>query len=92
MKNQNFTPNWLEREANQQSFRSIFKWGAKDQFKNPSHGFLNVIKKELGLSDANFQAPVNSGGTIVEDTRKTTMLLEDIQQFEKIVGQENIFF
>jgi len=31
------TPQWLEREPGQKTFRSIFKWGASDQFKNPSH-------------------------------------------------------
>ncbi|MCK5100151.1 MAG: FAD-binding oxidoreductase, partial [Desulfobacteraceae bacterium] len=91
-KTQDFTPNWLGKKANQQSFRSILKWGAKDQFKNPSHGFFNVIKEELNLSDADFQTPVNLGEKIVGNTHKTTMLPEDILQFEKIVGKENLFF
>jgi len=90
-KNQGFTPEWLEREVDQKSFRSIFKWGAKNYFKKPNYGFFNVIKKELGLFDADFQTPVNIGEQTVEDTQKTTILLEDILKFEKVVGKENLF-
>ncbi|MCK5543022.1 MAG: FAD-binding oxidoreductase [Desulfobacterales bacterium] len=91
-KKQDFIPDWLEKEPTQQSFRSIFKWGAKDCFKNPSHGFFNVIKKELGLSDNEFQTPVNLGEKIVGNTQKTTIHPTDIQQFEKIVGKKNLSF
>ena len=91
MKKHNFIPDWLEREPDQQSFRSIFKWGAKDTFKNPSQGFLNIIKQELGLSDADFQTPVNSGNKKVENTKKITISPEDITKFETIVGRENLF-
>ncbi|WP_299982633.1 FAD-binding oxidoreductase [Desulfobacula sp.] len=91
MKKHDFTPDWLEREPDRQTFRSIFKWGAKDRFKNPSQGFFNVIKEELGLSNADFQTPVNLGNKSVENTLETTISPEDIILFETIVGQENLF-
>jgi len=87
-----FIPDWLEREPDKQSFRSIFKWGAKDHFKHPSKGFFNVIKEELGLSNADFRVQVNLGDKTVENTRKTTIAKEDITLFETIVGRENLFF
>ncbi|WP_291462604.1 FAD-binding oxidoreductase [Desulfobacula sp.] len=92
MKKYDFTPDWLEKEPNQQTFRSIFKWGAKDYFKNPSQGFLNIIKEELGLSNTDFQTPVNLGNKAVENTRETRIAKEDITLFETIVGRDNLFF
>ena len=91
MKKHDFTPDWLEREPDQQTFRSIFKWGAKDYFKNPSQGFLNVIKEELGLSNTDFQTPVNLGNKAVANTRETRIAKEDIPLFETIVGHDNLF-
>jgi len=89
---QEIRPDWLEKEPTRQSFRSIFKWGAKDYFKNPSQGFFNVIKNELGLLDDNFQTPQNIGEKIVENNQKTEIPPEDIKQFENIVGRENLNF
>ncbi len=74
------------------SFRSIFTWGAQGQFKNPSKGFLSVIKKELSLSDTEFDTPVNLGNTRVEGEQKTAIPKEELFQFEKIVGLENVSF
>ncbi len=91
MKKYDFTPDWLEKQPDQQTFRSIFKWGAKNQFKNPSQGFFNIIKQELGLSNSDFQTPVNPGNKTVKNTRKTMIAPEDTQQFETIVGSENLF-
>ncbi|MBC2703787.1 FAD-binding oxidoreductase [Desulfobacula sp.] len=91
MKKYDFIPDWLEREPDQQTFRSIFKWGAKDRFKHPGQGFFSIIKEELGLSNADFQTPVNLGNKTVENTRKTRITKEDITLFETIVGRENLF-
>ncbi|MCP4671902.1 MAG: FAD-binding oxidoreductase [Desulfobacula sp.] len=87
-----FTPKWLENQSDDKSFRSIFKWGAKDEFKNPSQGFFNVIKQELKLSDEDFKVPVNPGNNIVENRCETKMEPGTISLFENIVGKENCFF
>jgi alkyldihydroxyacetonephosphate synthase len=91
-KKQNFIPDWLEKEPESKSFRSVFKWGAKDCYKNPSNGFFNVIKEELNLSDADFQTFVNTGNKVVEEKEKINIASEDLQEFEKIVGKANLFF
>jgi alkyldihydroxyacetonephosphate synthase len=91
--NTSFTPEWLKNEADSKSFRSIFKWGAKDEFKNPSQGLFNLIKHELGLSDDDFQisAAAKVGNNIVENSCNTAMKPGDIILFEDIVGKENCF-
>jgi alkyldihydroxyacetonephosphate synthase len=86
-----FVPEWMESVSDHQSFRSIFKWGAKDEFKKPGQGFFNVIKQELGLSDDDFQRPAKIGSSVVENSCKTAMSSEDIILFENIVSRENCF-
>jgi len=88
---QDLLPKWLEKEPDQHSFRSIFKWGTKDQFKNPSQGFFAIIKEVLDLSEADVQHPVRSGNKQVKNTHKTMISKEDIRLFETIVGKENLF-
>ncbi|MCP3876579.1 MAG: FAD-binding oxidoreductase, partial [Desulfobacteraceae bacterium] len=86
------TPLWHQSEPEEKSFRSIFKWGAANKFKNPGQGFFNVIKQELGLLDADFKTPVNLGNRVVENGLETTIDPVDILKLEKIVGKNNIFF
>ncbi|MBU1340944.1 MAG: FAD-binding oxidoreductase [Proteobacteria bacterium] len=85
-------PAWLETEPEQNSFRSIFKWGAKNSFKHPSPGFYAVIKQALDLSDTQVPPLVNIGEKRVEDTQKTRIASEDIHLFEEIVGLDNLSF
>ncbi len=84
-----FTPQWMKSVSEHQSFRSIFKWGAKEKFKNPSQGLFHVVKQELGLLDDDFKTPVSLGDNIVENTCKTAISPEVIILFENIVGKEN---
>jgi len=86
-----FIPEWIENVSHHKSFRSIFKWGAKDEFKKPGQGFFNVIKQELGLSDDDFQRPAKIGSSVVENSCITAMSSEDIILFENIVARENCF-
>jgi len=86
-----FVPEWMESVSHHQSFRSIFKWGAEDEFKKPGQGFFNVIKQELGLSDDDFKIPAKIGSSVVENSCKTAMIAEDIILFENIVSRENCF-
>ncbi len=87
-----FVPQWYQEAPKEKTFRSIFKWGAKNQFKNPSQGFFNVIKQSLRLTDSDFNTHISLGNTVVTDSVKPVIGSDDISQLEKIVGQENIRF
>lgn len=89
-KNTNFTPLWLETEPEHNSFRSIFKWGARQAFKNPSHGFLAVIKQGLNLSDADFVTMENTGNHPVAASIPLNLSPAHLAELEKIVGKENL--
>ncbi len=84
-------PPWLEKAPEPGSFRSIFKWGAKDRFKHPNQGFLRAIADELGLTDADFKQPVRLGDKIVGNRPGMSIPPEDAAVFESIVGPENLF-
>ncbi|MBU0972334.1 MAG: FAD-binding oxidoreductase, partial [Proteobacteria bacterium] len=88
--NSEFTPQWLETEPKENSFRSIFKWGEKQAFKNPSQGFLKVIKQELKLTDADFQQMENTGNQTINLDLPPVLSPANIEGLEKIVGQENL--
>lgn len=91
MKNQTiFTPEWQNTPPEKGSFRSIFKWGALDQHKNPSPGFLRVIQQELALLDSELKEKQKPGEERVEDTRIPQIPEGDIRLFEQIVGPENM--
>ena len=83
-------PDWREKEPAPLSFRSIFKWGAKDQFKHPGPGFWDVIRERLNLFPETFQTPVHPGDQQVYDTQKIILKKEDIDLFEAIVGPDNL--
>ena len=63
-----FTPEWQNTPPEKGSFRSIFKWGALDQHKNPGPGFLRVIQQKLALLDSELKEKQKSGEQRVEDT------------------------
>jgi alkyldihydroxyacetonephosphate synthase len=86
-----FIPDWQNKSPKKESFRSIMKWGDPDEFKNPSPGFLNVIKEGLSLSDSNFKEMQKPGEERVKDTWEPLISKSDISLFEDIVGQENLF-
>ncbi len=85
-----FTPDWIETPPGNNTFRSILKWGAPGAFKNPSTGFLQVIKEVLELEDADLKLPVNTGDTPVPEILASTPAAMDVAAFEEIVGMENV--
>ena len=77
-------PAWLNKAPLPHSFRSIFKWGDKDKFKNPNSGFFRVIAEELGLSEVDIQQSVHLGNKIVENPAEKKISAQDISVFESI--------
>jgi alkyldihydroxyacetonephosphate synthase len=89
-KNADLTPQWLETAPPKDSFRSILKWGDKQAFKNPSKGFLKVIKQALNLSDTDFTTMEKTGNQAVSESLPLTLSQANLEDLEKIVGKENL--
>ncbi len=50
-----FSPEWINRPAPSNSFRSIFRWGDPDYFKWPKETLYQAIKEKFGLTDDDFK-------------------------------------
>lgn len=85
-----FTPQWQTTPPLENSFRSIFKWGDKQIFKNPSPGFLRVIKQGLNLTDEDFFSMESTGNPLVGEALAVNLSQADVNALEKIVGSENL--
>ncbi|MCP4718396.1 MAG: FAD-binding oxidoreductase, partial [Desulfobacteraceae bacterium] len=89
-KDTDLAPKWLETAPRENSFRSIFKWGDKYAFKNPSKGFLQVIKEGLNLTDTDFTTMENTGNQPIKDSLPMNLSRDILAGLEKIVGKENL--
>ncbi|MCK5835689.1 MAG: FAD-dependent oxidoreductase, partial [Desulfobacula sp.] len=88
-KNTVFTPQWIQTPPLENSFRSVFKWGDREKFKNPSKGFLHVIQQGLNLGDDDFTTMGPIGNQIVPDSMPANLSESDLETLEKIVGRKN---
>lgn len=82
-------PKWKETPPEKNSFRSIFKWGDAAEYKNPSPGFLNVIKNGLKLTENDFNVMAHTGDEKVPADLPMTLDKNLVQQIQAAVGEEN---
>ncbi|MBW2408388.1 MAG: FAD-binding oxidoreductase [Deltaproteobacteria bacterium] len=89
-KKRGFCPDWTTSAPGNGSFRSIFKWGAPDQFKHPNPGFYALLKDELALTDADFQKKMNEGNEQVRCDVPIGLSQDQIHRFIEMVGEDNV--
>ncbi len=85
-----FIPDWTDTAPPERSYRSIFKLGEQDEFKHPSDAWYDMIKKEFGLSDADFRKKEKQGNQVVTLDKKSALSGEQIEKFIEIAGKENV--
>ncbi len=90
-KDSSFTPDWTDTPPEQDTFRSIFKWGAPERVKHPSQGFYRAVKETLGLTDEDFKRKASTGDERVSREIPPAISAEDLASLVNIVGEENIF-
>ncbi|MDY6821802.1 MAG: FAD-binding oxidoreductase [Deferribacterota bacterium] len=81
---------WKNIKPEKNTYRSIFKWGDPETFKNPKPGLLKHIKKTLGINDKEISVVKNSGNMNVVAKKPVRLAEEHINAFRNIVGSENI--
>jgi alkyldihydroxyacetonephosphate synthase len=89
-KSRGFYPDWTTSAPGKGTFRSIFKWGAPDQFKHPNPGFYTLLKDELVLTDADFQKKKNEGNEQVRCDVPVGLSKDQIHRFKEMVGADNV--
>lgn len=90
MKKENFYPEWIEIEAPEDSYRAIFKWGAKNVFKHPNKRLYSLMKKTFNLTDDYFLKPKSTGLEKFDIDLPVKLKDKDIEFFKNLVGAENI--
>ncbi len=85
----NCEPDWSETPPEPGSFRSIFKYGAPDQFKHPNSSWVNMLRDELALPWNHFQGKQAEGRQKVVLARPSGLTSEQVERLQAIVGPEN---
>jgi len=85
-----FEPAWRETPPIEQSYRSIFKWGAPEVFKHPNHKLFEEIKNIFNLDNSHFTKETSTGDEIVSFKKPVKLKKEHILNLEKIAGKKNI--
>jgi len=83
-------PVWREKPPLGKSYRSIFKWGAPDEYKHPNHKLFKEIKKTFCLDDNYFSSEKNTGDQTVSFKKAVKLKKDQILKLQKIAGKEYI--
>lgn len=84
-----FEPKWVNEPFNSKSYRSIFKWGRPDKIKAPKETLYKMLKEKFDLDDAYFESyKEDLGFDQVQFDIPSKLSAEDIQEFEKILGEQ----
>jgi len=89
-KNNEFQPDWTETAPPENSYRSIFKWGAPDGFKHPNAKLFKELKETFGLSDAHFKGKQPEGNETVTFKKAVKLSKTQVRKLASIAGEENI--
>jgi len=88
---QRSSPAWYDEPTPSGTFRSLFKWGAPDQFKHPGSGLVDLIKTTFEISDEDFKRLQMPGLEPVNlDLPSRRLTPDQVAWFAALVGGENI--
>lgn len=84
-----FEPKWFDDDYSDKSYRSIFKWGEKEQIKAPRESLYKLMKDLFHLKDEDFQAYTEDLG-LEEVDFDVPVNMEDrhIARFKEICGDD----
>jgi len=89
MKTKTIRPDWTEQAPPPGTYRSVFKYGDPRHFKHPSDAWVQMMKEEFHLSDADFQGKFKEGLETVRINRPVRLKPDQIEKIQSIVGKEN---
>lgn len=85
-----FEPEWFEGVLPPKSYRSIFKWGAKDEYKHPNYELFKLMKKTFNLTDKDFEKPINLGLDEIDTEIPVKLDEHHINFFKNLLGDDNV--
>jgi len=81
---------WYDEVVPANTYRSLLKWGAPDQFKHPNQGLVRYMKQVLAIQDVDFGRVHEMGLESVELDMPGCINDADRHFFTSLVGPENI--
>ena len=90
MKYKDYKPSWRLDVEDENTFRTMFRWGNPDHIEEPTESFYSFVKEKLSLSDEDFMIPSSQGDKIVDIDIPLRLFKTHIKEFEDIVGKINV--
>jgi len=89
-KRHRFSPPWADAPPRPGTYRSLFKWGAPDEFKHPNQHLYGLMKLTFGMSDADFQARRDTGDEEIRLEQPCRLSHDVLRDLREILGEENL--
>ncbi len=90
MKYKDYKPSWRLDVEDENTYRTMFRWGNPDHIEEPTESFYSFVKEKLSLSDEDFMIPSGQGDKIVDIDIPLRLSKTHIKEFEDIVGKINV--
>lgn len=90
MKYKDYKPSWRLDVEDENTYRTMFRWGNPDHIEEPTESFYSFVKEKLSLSDEDFMIPSSQGDKIVDIDIPLRLSKTHIKEFEDIVGKINV--
>lgn len=90
MKYKEFKPTWGTKIEEENTYRTMFRWGNPSHIDEPTEEFYNFVKDKLSLSDEDFMIPHSQGDNPIDVEIPIKMSKTHIKEFEDIVGKINV--
>jgi alkyldihydroxyacetonephosphate synthase len=85
-----YSPPYYEKEAPAGSYRSLYRWGDPNFFKNPKENLYKMIKEEFEMTDADFKEPIDMGMEQVNYDIPSKFTEAQLKALKKIVGDDDV--
>ncbi|MHC1739527.1 MAG: FAD-binding oxidoreductase [Anaerolineaceae bacterium] len=83
-------PTWYEKPVPEGTYRSLFKWGALDQFKHPNSGLVRLMLDTFKIACTDMLVPEGLALEKVEVEIPVKLSQKHLTKFTEICGAENV--
>lgn len=90
MKYKDYKPTWHQDVEEENTYRTMFRWGNPDHTEEPTESLYSFVKEKLSLSDEDFMIPTSQGDKIIDVDIPLKLSKTHIKEFEDIVGKINV--
>lgn len=90
MTSKRIRPDWTEKAPVPGTYRSVTKYGDPNHFKHPSDAWVEMMRQEFHMSDADFAVKQNEGNDKIVLNRPPALKSDQIEKLAAIVGKANV--